>query len=422
MIKKKLQEVIELFRSFSRQEKLFFLGALGVGFCITFDYAIIRPVCSSVFIAAYGAKMYPYVWLISVPVNFLLVSLYNKLWQRLGIVRTLIATAVSGMLVNTFCASQLNQISWLPFAFYVWKDVFVMLMFQQLWSLINATTSLNKAKLSYSFLYLAGGLGGVAGSFLPAFFAVQAGSTSLLYATLPLYTILVLIFLKLMRQWRQIEHRQMPEEAQEEWSLGAIESVWRSPQLRFIGLLVLFMQTSATLVDYQFNRIIEIEIPDTDLRTEFFGKIVGLYNVATVVLQSCGTFFIIHFLGVRRSHLLIPTLLCTSACSFLLFPIAPMVAGLQVMIKAFDFSLFGVIKEMLYIPLKWEYKFRPKAIIDVFLYRGSKAIASLAILALQFVVAESLIWTISWASVALFFLWIGAIVYMFRRHEILPAQ
>ena len=38
---------------------------------------------------------------------------------------------------------------------------------------------------------------------------------------------------------------------------------------------------------------------------------------------------------------------------------------------------------MLYLPLKNEEKFKAKAIIDVFAYRSSKAVASLIIIALQ---------------------------------------
>jgi ATP/ADP translocase len=37
-------------------------------------------------------------------------------------------------------------------------------------------------------------------------------------------------------------------------------------------------------------------------------------------------------------------------------------------------SLFGVIREMLYVPLQLDEKFRAKAIIDVFAYRTSKAL------------------------------------------------
>ena len=60
-------------------------------------------------------------------------------------------------------------------------------------------------------------------------------------------------------------------------------------------------------------------------------------------------------------------------------------------IKCFDYSVFGIIKEMLYQPLKVEEKFKAKAIIDVFTYRSAKAVASLIILLLQYLFLKNIL-------------------------------
>ena len=82
--------------------------------------------------------------------------------------------------------------------------------------------------------------------------------------------------------------------------------------------------------------------------------------------------------------------------------------------KTLDFSVFGVIKEMLYVPLNPDEKFRAKAVIDVFAYRTSKAVASIMIiLATSFLSSGSL----AWITLALTCLWIASVSYGLKEYE-----
>ena len=49
----------------------------------------------------------------------------------------------------------------------------------------------------------------------------------------------------------------------------------------------------------------------------------------------------------------------------------------MVAFKCIDYSLFRAAKELLYIPLSYDAKYRTKGIIDVFAYRFGKGAASL---------------------------------------------
>jgi ATP/ADP translocase len=51
--------------------------------------------------------------------------------------------------------------------------------------------------------------------------------------------------------------------------------------------------------------------------------------------------------------------------------------------KAFDYSLFRAAKEMLYVPLSFDERYRTKQIIDVFGYRAGKGASSVIIVLLQ---------------------------------------
>ncbi|PWU13059.1 MAG: hypothetical protein C5B45_06750, partial [Chlamydiae bacterium] len=171
---------------FSKAERLFIIGAMLCGFFILADYSIIYPVSNSLFISTFGTYFFPYAWLVSIPLNLLLVGLYNKYLPKFGCLKTYLIVVSGIVTVNYSCAFLIKHYSFLSFFLYVWKDVYVMLMFQQLWSIIHSTVSLKHAKYLYGVFFGVGGLGSLIGSLLPGFFAVKMGSESLLYMTLPL--------------------------------------------------------------------------------------------------------------------------------------------------------------------------------------------------------------------------------------------
>jgi ATP/ADP translocase len=87
-----------------------------------------------------------------------------------------------------------------------------------------------------------------------------------------------------------------------------------------------------------------------------------------------------------------------------------------VFIKAIDFSLFGVIREMLYVPMKIDEKFRAKAVIDVFAYRTSKAVVAFFLLGIQFFAGMQLLSWITPISIAILLLWLGVVWFVLRRY------
>jgi ATP/ADP translocase len=73
---------------------------------------------------------------------------------------------------------------------------------------------------------------------------------------------------------------------------------------------------------------------------------------------------------------------------------------------------------VLYIPLKPDEKFRAKAVIDVFAYRSSKAIASLLILGLQSLLGMAFFPLLGGCCIVLFLLWIVAVAVLLKEPQI----
>lgn len=401
----KLKEVWLEIKELSRKEKLFLLFAMLCGFLISADYSIIRPVSNSLCIHVYGSKIFPYIWLVSLPFSLAVASLYNYLLPKIGCLKLFIATTVVITTTNLLCAAWISESSVLPFIFYIWKDVYVLLMFQQLWSVIHATMKMKNAQYLYGFLFGIGALGAFFGSVIPGFFAVKVGSEFLLNCTLPLYFLLTINYFGLLKFSNHVE-KDVSEKTKQGASLPqSCKLIFSSRLLTAILLITAFMQITATITDFQFQSYLENAYPDKDIRTALFGKIACLGNILTMFFQFIGTFLLIHFFGLQKSHLIVPVLLGCNAVSFLFFPVMGVLTYSFVMIKCFDFSVFTVIKEMLYIPLRVEEKFQAKALIDVFVTRACKAIASFFILFLQYFFSTDTVIFLSWVNLSLFFVW-----------------
>ena len=390
---------------FSFKEKMFLLAAMLCSFLISADYAIIRPVSNSLFIQGFGAKSFPYAWIVSIPINLLIVSLYNKYLPKLGCFKMFAVIGACIALVNTLGGLYIGDIAILPFFFNVWKDIYVMLMFQLLWSVIHSTVKIDKARYLYGLLFGIGALGGFFGSVATSYFAVKLGSENLLFSTFPIYLLLSGSYYLLIKHSAEVD-RKVDDTMKKNSSLKESFALIAKSKLLFaILLMVTFMQMTATITDFQFNNYLEKMYPEKDIRTEYFGRLLAFGNILTMSFQFIGIFIFIRYLGKFRTHLMVPAILCLNGLAFIVYPVYGVISYAFLTIKCFDFSLFNVIKEMLYIPLKMEEKFRAKALIDVFMYRGAKVFASFFVLALQIFFSDSVVSLLSWVNVSLFVIW-----------------
>ncbi|NDD98849.1 hypothetical protein EB008_00985 [bacterium] len=402
-----LKEEIQKYKGF---EFFFIILAMISSFLITAEASITKPVAHALFMEAFGVPFFPYVWIAVIPASFLIVTVYNILVVKIGCFRMLFLTVLAGAIVNVSTASYVHDFRAWPFFFYIWKDIYIMLMFQQLWSVINSTVHLAKARYLYGLFFGFGGLGSMLASMIPGFLAMRVGTEKLLYFSLPFFLFLLLAYYFLMRARQRIDQVETITFSQNRVSdfFEGISLIKSSSLLRFILLIVVAMQAASTLLDYQFNIYVSQFLTTTNERTAYFGWFFGLVNIMNVLLQLFGSFFLIELIGLKRSHLSIPVFLASALLSFLFLPSFGLIAFTYGSIKALDYSIFGVVKEMLYIPLGIDQKFKAKAVIDVFLYRSAKAIASLAILILP-------IFWIDYVTMAVFMIWITAVTTRFRH-------
>jgi len=419
MFRLKFSLIRSEFQGYSHLERLAFFFAMVCSFCITSEYAITRPTINSVFIEYYTTKALPYVWLIVVPLNLIVVHLYNRFLPTLGCMRFFLLTVFFTLALNLFAAQFLKQFPSLSFILYIWKDIYILLMFQQLWSIIHLMTKMSRAKYLYGLCFGFGGLGTVFGSLLPGFFAMKMGSEPLLFFTAPIYALFIAayyFFLKYSGFLSSPEKTQQLSMLKKDPS-GGFSLVWTSRKLKFILLIVILMQVSSALVDYQFQYFTKESIPDQNLRTQFYGRLWTMMGCINLFLQFVVSFVLVHTLGLRLSHLLVPSAFLINGIGQLVYPTFAMMTYSFVFFKALDYSIFNIIKEMLYIPLKTDEKFKAKAVIDVFVYRSSKALGSVLIIFFQTLFPFQFVYALPWIGSALLLIWIGSVIFLFKPEK-----
>ncbi len=408
---------IEEVRSLKTKERWFVFFAMLCGFCISAEYGITRPASHAIFLTTFSSLGIPWLWMATVPLNFIAIYLYNRFLPKLGSFRMWIAVSLVVVLVNSIAGLVLPVYPEFIFLQCMWKDIYILLMFKQLWSMIHVTIHPQRTKYLYGLIFAMGTIGSCVGSTIPSLAALSMGSETLFFFTLPLYSLLYWAFTKAFSCSLMTRGSFKKEMMDNPSASEGVSLIRRNRILMAILLLVVAMQVSAGFMEFRFNAYLENAIVDKDLRTSYYGQLFGLTNFLSVGLQAVGSFVVIHWLGLRKTHLLIPFILLGSALCSWIIPTFGFISFSYVIMKAIDFSLFSVSREMLYIPFGLDEKFRAKAVIDVFAYRSSKALVSLSILALQAVSGIYLLEVASYVSLSIFVLWISIVFFMLRHEQ-----
>jgi AAA family ATP:ADP antiporter len=353
-------------------------GVSALAFVILASYAVARPATESLFLEAHGSARLPWAWLAVATAASVTALVYRRACARLALPRLLSwALLASGAVLVALLA--LRRV-WTPgatFLLYCWKDVYIVVLIEILWSIANAVFRLATARWAYGLFCVAGSLGGIAANLSVGHLSRAVGTASALWAALPILAAAGGLGAWLAPVWGLSTPAPAPASA----SGRGTAVVRRSRTLLLLLGLIAVVQVVVTLVDYQFNATMEAALRDVDARTAAIGRVYATIDAGSMVLQLA-TGPILRALGLRATLLAIPVLLGAAVSAFALSPRTLTISIAKVGSKVFDYSLFRAAKEILYLPLSYAEKTEGKAVVDILTYRISKAGASLVLLAL----------------------------------------
>lgn len=373
--------------------------AILCSFLICCEYATIRPCVNSLFLKTFSADLFPYTWLVAIPLNALFVGIYN--WgQRHFSKKTLFLVLVNFILFDhIFMGLFVKDFPSISFVYYLWKDSYILLLFQMLWSSLHQVTSIQKSQYLYGIIFGFGGIGALAGSYYTTILVERVGSTSIFFFTIPFLLTVQPLFLSLLKH-----STENPSQKEKVGSFQGIQTLCSSRSLQLICFICVSMQMSSTLLDFQFQKYLQTTFPFLDQRSAILAKIMGTTHLLTLFVQFLGAYVISQRVGIRNTHVLIPCILTLFPLGALALPSLALFATAMITIKTIDFSVFTIFKEMLYIPLSKVEQAQGKAIIDVFGHRAAKGIASFIILSLEYFTGNVYLW-VNISLLALLCLW-----------------
>jgi ATP:ADP antiporter, AAA family len=389
--------------------------AVSAMFTLT-GYEFIRSASTVLFKTAYGAENLPLVMAAMPVVVFAGVALYGWILSQLGPGRTLLVTSLGSALTILACYLVLLTGSRLitPVLFLV-KEFYIVLLIEQYWSYINSTLKPETARKLNGPITGIAGLGGAIGGSLVAMSAESLGTeTMILLAAVSLLPAALVSNLTYRKHGEPVAPEPVAGKDQHHMGWHLFRA---NPTLACLLAIVLSTQVVAAVLDFKFQGLLSVDFAgDPDRETAFQGRFWGVLNTIVLLLQFVVAPLLLSFMTIRRVHLMLP-LIHILAITFAIFEPGVITVGIAFFLfKAFDYSIFRAAKELLYVPLGFDERYRAKEVIDVFGYRTGKGGSSVAIVVLQKVgvVMNNYYLAIAFVMATL---WLALIVPLTRRRD-----
>ena len=344
-------------------------------------YEFIRSASTVLFKNAYGAENLPLVMAAMPFVVFAGVAIYGRILTQLGPRRTLIVTSLgSGLLIFAcYLAIMAGSKAATPVLFLL-KEFYIVLLIEQYWSYINSNLKPEGAKKLNGPITGIAGLGGAGGGLLVGATATQWGTEAmLLVAAISVIPAALISHLAYTRFGEPEPPAHQAEKGQMGW--GVIKE---NRTLRYLLAIVLLTQLVAAVLDFKFQGLLSVEFAgDPDAETAFQGRFWGTLNASVIALQFVIIPLLMSWVSLRLVHILMPLIHFAAITVAIIEPTVWTLGVAFFLFKAFDYSLFRAAKEVLYVPLGFDARYRAKELIDVFGYRTGKGGSSVGIVALQ---------------------------------------
>ncbi len=401
-----------------------FLPLFGCFFLVLFSYSFIRPVCESLFLSSWGASKMPHVWIISALATAAVVWVYNKFVvstrpSRLFAVSNFLAVAFF-LLFYLYFSAKNRGFSLMAF---IVKDIYVVILIEQLWTFCDTTFSEKRAKILYGFLAGGCSIGGIVASVMTSELASVMGSKNLIFVGCGALLLGVWLFGYANRKGGAVlalARKKGTDNAQESEKKGSIwggfDVVLKSKYLILICVMLMLSQFVTALIGLQFNQILEVQVTEMDLRTAYLARFYGATNVISLVLQFGISAPMLHFLGVLLSLVLVPAIMGAGSLAFFFAPTMGVLFGTRLANKSLSYSIFRSAKEILYIPLSYIEKYKGKAVIDMFIYRFAKGGIGAVIIGMQAVMTVTAL-RINYMVIGLIIVWILIVPLLIKEYK-----
>jgi AAA family ATP:ADP antiporter len=271
--------------------------------------------------------------------------------------------------------------------FFVWFSVFNLFATTVFWSLLADRFSLEQSKRLFGVIAVGGTLGAVAGPWLASRLAEPLGTAGLLLLAAGSLGLAVLSI-------RAVAHLQperarpaapddpgAPSAADERAVIGGsawegLRAVFRSPYLAGISAYMLILAVIATLLYFTRLQMVAALGEDLDVRTTAFARLDLYTQITTLVLQALVAGKLMRHVGVPATLALLPITVALGFLGLALVASLATLAVFQAAFKAVQHAVMRPARETLFTVVSRADKYKSKAVIDTFVYRGGDVVGA----------------------------------------------
>lgn len=361
--------------------------ATAAGFTLC-GYEILRTTANTLFVSAYGKDALAGIMAL-VPLGVtVVIYLYGRLLSLVGPQRTLLISTLLSALTMVVCYAGIHiGIKPARGILYVFKESYVVLIIEQYWSYINSMLQRDSAKRLNGPICGIASIGAISGGWLLSQLSGPWKTPSLLLLAAAVTLPAALLSDVAYRRFGQprgstaVKPQESAAPKTDHLGLGLFR---KEPMLLLLIGVIASAQLIAGVLELSFKGMLQDQMPNPEQQNAFSGQFYAWLNGLAMVCQFVLAPLLLSLVPSRRIHIAIP-LVHIGACIYLFMAPSLFRAGLAYLLfKSIDYSIFRATKELLYVPLSFDVRYRAKEIIDVFGYRVSKGVTSLAITVLQY--------------------------------------
>ena len=355
---------------------------LGYGFLALTSYYVVKPARNSIFVDRVGADALPLVYVLTAVVVVGVMVVYSRYVERVGHL-TLILSSMAGLGAATvgfwFLLRGGSSSVVASGGFYIFVKLYPLFLVSQFWLVANLLFTTTQARRLFGPIGMGLILGGIAGSSVAGFAGERLGTEALLLVATGVLGLCALLVLSLAPRIRKGSSGASAR-LTEDLSGSAVALLRDSTHLRTIAWILGLTIVVGTLLDWQLNRAVELFIEGEDAKTEFWGGFYAVLNVASVVIQLAFTSWVLRRFGVGLALFILPVFLGVASLGILALPVLGMVALGKGTEGALRYSLDQSTRELLFLPVPTDVKYKVKPLIDLAVYRGGTGVGGILLL------------------------------------------
>ena len=258
-------------------------------------------------------------------------------------------------------------------AFFLWITVFNLFAVAVFWSFMADVYDNVEARRYYGYIGAAGTLGAIAGPMLTRVLVERIGIANLMLVSAGFLLLCIGCLLRLRRYAVQREAARQLASGEVPMGgtvLAGLRLVAREPLLRWMAVLTVFGVGVGTLLYNEQAAIVRQFYPDPERATAFYANIDLAVNGLTLFVQLLVTRALLSRFGIGPALLIPGVAIIAGYAALAASPLPLLVAVVQVVTRASEFSLAKPARETVYTRVAREWRYKAGAAIDTVIYRG----------------------------------------------------